>query len=870
MDRGTQWNRADLRCVAFMLALAGAIGACGDSVDTWPALPSSTLDITVGPDGLIDLTLSGAKLGEDCSDTVPCRPGLFCTDGTCQPRGETPEDGQCVISKECDKGLTCGFEATCIPEGAGEEGAACTSPMDCKKDLYCKYLGMTGLCSKEGGADVTKPCEATSDCQGGLICDTVDKVCSPPLQILAGYLKARSCEEDPEGAPPTALFDVPRSGEASSEFYRLPFPNDIRVKGGHVDLSGHPTLEKNILGFDIVARYVDAIEQDMSGFSTVGSVIFRMSRSMKFKTLTAGKGDADTMVLMDITKGSPDYGSRWPVDWTAVSGKGSGGTYVCDNWLALRPLWARPLRQGTTYAAVLLDGISDSNGEDFVASDDFDAVMGAKAPGGAELSAAWKAYAPLRAYAEDADLVKCPADASTKDPCHSHIPASRMISAAVFTTGRADVMVDKLREAVDAAPQAVASDLVLCSGAAVSPCDDGLSGDEHLRGCMGVDPAYHEVHGRFVAPIWQKGTRPYLQPEDGGELALDASGNPAMQGTEEVCFAMSVPKGPQMPADGWPVIIYGHGTGGSFRSPMGNGFAAQVASIDVEGVKTGAIVLSFDQVAHGSRRGDSTLGPDVLFFNFANPRAAKGNVLQGVADYFQVENLAKSLVLPESLMGQEVRIDPAKIYFVGHSQGSTTGPAFLAHDPDVKLGILSGAGGGLILSLLGKASPVDIPSALGFILGDIDSSGKSRAGQHHPVLNLIQHYFDPIEPLNFASELFYEPAGGMAPKSILHVWGDGDTYVPDTTAKSLAAAMRATQATPYESAISGTNEKDPPFSKTWVVGDTWVTGAVTDHAPDGDYDGHFVMFQNKDAIRQAVQFIGTAIMSPDGIPTVVP
>jgi pimeloyl-ACP methyl ester carboxylesterase len=323
-----------------------------------------------------------------------------------------------------------------------------------------------------------------------------------------------------------------------------------------------------------------------------------------------------------------------------------------------------------------------------------------------------------------------------------------------------------------------------------------------------------------------------------------------------------------MPEAGWPLVVFGHGTGGTFRSPMANGFAGEMAEIDVDGQKVGAVVLSFDQVMHGPRRGETTLGPEELFFNFANPRAAKGNVLQSVADWFRVSELARTLTLPASVAGAEVRIDPTRIYFVGHSQGSTSAPAFLALHESPATAIFSGAGGGLTLSLLNKTSPVDVASAIGFVLGDVDSSGKSRVGEHHPALNLIQLWFDTIEPLNFAPLLFFQPPGGLPPKSVLHVWGNGDTYVPDETARSLASAMRAVQAEPYAEKVGGTNAEEPPFSKTWSAGGVPVTGAVTDHAPDADYDGHFVMFRNPDAIRQARQFIGTAIV--DGVPTVVP
>ena len=35
---------------------------------------------------------------------------------------------------------------------------------------------------------------------------------------------------------------------------------------------------------------------------------------------------------------------------------------------------------------------------------------------------------------------------------------------------------------------------------------------------------------------------------------------------ESVCLALTIPKDIEPPADGWPVVVYGHGTGGNFRA----------------------------------------------------------------------------------------------------------------------------------------------------------------------------------------------------------------------------------------------------------------------------------------------------------------
>lgn len=857
-----------MKTVAICLGvgLCGALlaSACGEPT-TLPGLPQNPLDVNTGGDGLPSLDLIGRKLGESCSGSEPCRQFLTCTGGVCEAKGQSGDGDSCFASVECADGLVCGLDLKCTAEGEGEAGDLCTLPTDCRKDLACHIIGLVGVCSEPGGSDVSQPCATASDCLAGFLCDIATDTCAPPIQILAAATKPLACEDEPEGGGPVALFHVPRAGEEDG-FYSLPFPNDARMKGGRLDLGNHPTLVHSILGYDLVQRYVDAIESEVDGFSTVGVSIFRMSREVSFSTLVAGKGPEDTMQLVDITPGSPDYGKRMPVSWSAVSGKGSGGSYVCDNWVAFRTLWARPLRQGTTYAAILRKGIAATEGGDFAPDADFGAMLGDAEPGDAALAAAWKAYAPLRAFSKDGTLSIC--GSSVEGACR--IEGKDLLNAAVFTTASSDADIQAIRDAVEAFTAPKVSDVVLCDGSTKSPCDDGLTGDEHTRGCMGTDPRFWEIHGTFTAPIWQKGKRPYLSPDDGGALATDGSGKPQSQGTEEICFALSIPKGVPMPEAGWPVVLYGHGTGGDFRSPMGNGFAGEVSSIDVEGTKVGVAVLSFDQSMHGPRRGDTDLGPDVLFFNFANPKAAKGNVLQSVADWFRVERLARTFELPETLTGAAIKVDPANIFLTSHSQGSTSAPAFAAHSVHTRLALFSGAGGGLTLSLLAKTNPVDVPAAIGYVLGDVDASGKSRVNEYHPVLGLVQHYFESIEPLAYASSVFFEPPPGVSPKHVLHIWGFGDTYVPDSTAKSLAAAMRATQASPYEAKVGGTNAKDPPFSKTWVVDTTWVTAAVTDHAPDGDYDGHFVLFRNKDAIRQAVQFLGTALTAGDGIPTVVP
>ena len=161
-----------------------------------------------------------------------------------------------------------------------------------------------------------------------------------------------------------------------------------------------------------------------------------------------------------------------------------------------------------------------------------------------------------------------------------------------------------------------------------------------------VDPAFDELHALVTIPVFQGGTAPYLTPEDGGDIAWQSDGTPRVVRSEAVCASLTIPKGGTMPAEGYPLVIYAHGTGGSFRSHVTEGLAARLASVDdVEGGQRRMAVLGFDQVAHGTRRGGSTQGPDRIFYNFPNPGAARGNPLQGAADVASFARFAQALSL---------------------------------------------------------------------------------------------------------------------------------------------------------------------------------------------------------------------------------
>src|SRR5690606_10937535 len=134
-------------------------------------------------------------------------------------------------------------------------------------------------------------------------------------------------------------------------------------------------------------------------------------------------------------------------------------------------------------------------------------------------------------------------------------------------------------------------------------------------------------------------------------------------------------------------------------------------------------VLGIDQVQHGPRRGDSTESPEVLFFNFINPDAARGNPLQGAADQLSLYRFAAALDLTAQESGGEaIRIDATRILFFGHSQGSTHGSLMLPLSQYAGA-VLCGNGGSLVHALLTKTNPVNLAGALPLVLQDPTPQG---------------------------------------------------------------------------------------------------------------------------------------------------
>ena len=833
----------------------------------------------------------GVGAGEPCTASVDCRPGLVCSGyGTCKKLGEDGTNGidkRCATYVDCQRDFTCDVTKwSCVTPGKGAAGETCKGHQDCGKGLVCsselKCAELGGAGAKANG---TK-CDKTTDCVLGLVC-VEDKCLSP------SYWAGATCAAD--SGTFRALFELPRS-KKTTEFYRLPFPNDIRKKSGRVDVSGHPDpgLSLPTQYKDVVKNFYAAINKDVTGFGLNTAVLLRMSHSFDLNSLTL-IGLNPTVQFLNIDKKSTGYGKGVGMTMFATTARGK---YICQNVIALRPNIGSPLMPETTYAVLLRRGIKTKAGKEAEPDTDFSLMLKPGEPMDAEEKTAWQAYKPLRDYLKD-----------------KSIPPKTIIGAAVYTTMDPRARLSRLRAQVQAkmaTPQI--SGLTICDGSKTSPCDDAKT-KTHV--CpKATSGYYHELQGSLEVPVVQKGTRPYKKVDDLGYIEYDSEGKPVIQEKEKLCVSITIPKGATMPAAGWPVVVYAHGTGGHYRSFILNHTAEMLSDVqDKTGGtdKAAFAMISIDGAMHGPRS-KSADNPEDLFFNLLNPRASRDNVLQGAADKFQLLRLLKDFSLDDktSPTGKAIKFDAKNLYFFGHSQGTVEGLPFLAFEPDVRGAVLSGAGGYIMGSFLEKEKPRNIAGMIKLVAAD------PHLGTTHPLLNLLQLFYEEVDGLNYARAMFNTPVTGVDPKHVFMSKGVADSYTPGGTTDALVWAMgmrkvqqdaqrcgdgKCTGTETCKSCGSDCGECSTsaycgdgkcgsgetcrncpndcpscplifPTDKPPVKGNIYKSGAVkytagmVEYASDGTYDDHQVIFRHPAAKAQCSHFLGSAVWDKDGVPTI--
>ncbi len=814
--------------------------------------------------------------GEACTQTYFCPAGYECSEGFCtaisDPDVNTYKGKSCDKHSDCcqdsegdgncinENGLYCGTQKRCTTTPGSGENAPCFLDVDCQAPLVCS--GATSTCVKvipgeKGNKDLGENCTALDDCRRPYLCSMMG--ITHTCEKLPFFKGAVCTASDRESGPYRFYYELPKtedsaSDEGTGEFYRHPFPSNVRLtKEGKVYLDDHPSPGE-VLGVDVAAKYIESAKEVVSGYALNQPIFFRASDFFQkasiclddgsiYPELADGDSDAycenggaPTVYLVNIDKKSTNYAQHRPVELRLVK---PATQFTCQNLLGIAPLTGHPLEPATTYAAIITTGVHDAIHKSAPVQDTLFAA--ALNPTPEVPQKVVTANQPLKEYLADKNI----------DP-------ATIAVAAVFTTGKPTEIGKKLYNAITKMTDVPKfnADAFSCENPPASYiCHQGENAQVIAsRSCGSSDTRFYEIHGTYKAPAFQTGYRPYLLT--GGQINLNAQGEPQKYKDETMCYALTIPKDKDKPENGWPVIVYAHGTGGNYRS---------FVTDELVGIYTdlGFAVISFDNVMHGPRQ-DPSYDPSKwnpalwsldnagnLFFNPINPQASRDNILQGGADLISLTRLVASS--HPSVDGLNISFDKDNIYYLGHSQGTTINGPFLVNDTITKGAILSGAGAELAISVLHKKKPIDLGGTMSNLLGDQNIS------RVNPIMGILSLLFAEVDTLSYASGFVTTPE--RQPRPLIMFSGIDDSYSPNEAQASQIQAMGVPLAGTVIRQIPDVPlTGDATLTTTTLNGQTIdVAAAAIQYQPEEESDGHFVLFKNDDAKEVLRHFLSTAL-----------
>lgn len=677
--------------------------------------------------------------------------------------------------------------------------------------------------------------------------------------LLATFLLA-ACNDGPEtstggtgGAPgPTGthvVFDLAADLHAFEAFYDFPYPSDLRLTDrGTPDLQGFPYP-----GFLITFNAIRDEAMDHPGFPVVPVAYFKFSAPMPaLDAKTVIPADkASPILLIDVDEGSPDRGALIPT----VATTPPVDPYVPENLIAVAQRPGFVLHPKRRYAFVVMKALGDAEGRPLDAPTDLDVLRTGEAPEGEKGEAAKALYDPLWSALEAAN-----------------IDASEVAAATVFTTG------DVVEELFQLSTALLARHEVTIADLHVDP-DDGAA-----------HPRYCELIGKVTYPQFQKGKPPF---DTEGLFDFSDDGLPAKQGDEDAPITITLPNG-EMPAGGFPLVAYFHGSGGLSTAVVDRGTwhpepdpancpdGHQDEWLGVLGCNTKGEGPAHVLAPFGFAMAGSALpvnperlpgASDIAYLNFNNLPAGRDLFRQGAIEQRMFIAALSKLSIPPATVAAcagvtlpagetEFHFDSSHVFAQGQSMGGMYTNIIGAVEPAIQAAIPTGAGGYwshfiLITPLMGG-----VAGAVGTVL----LGTPAELTFMHPALQVFETAWEAADPMVYMPRLARYPLPGHPVRSIYEPVGLGDSFFPTETYDAMALAYGHQQAgdevwpTMQQGlALSGRSGILPyPVSNNLLSANgTKYTGVVVQYPGDGVYDPHALYSQLDEVKYQYGCFLST-------------
>ena len=652
---------------------------------------------------------------------------------------------------------------------------------------------------------------------------------SPALALAAAAAAAvglaAACGDD---APaPTAYFDLGGSIAEPDTFWNLPFPSDLRLAAsGAPDMTGFP----NPRDVPLLRALLGGVD-DRRGWPTMPTALVRFTAPVPARALAdvIVPGDAAPVVLLDIDPASGERGAMFPVVATALP----ADAYLTSDVVAIAPRPGVVLRAHTRYAYVVRAAFAPG----FAPAPAFATLARGATPAGARGAAAAELYAPLWPALEAAG-----------------IPAGDVLVATVFTTGDEVARVRARSEAIRAAHAATIADLTVVD-------DPTLDGFCHVKATVAF-------------PQFQRGAQPF---DSDGRFALDAADVPQAQGAMTVPLTITLPRAP-MPAAGWPLYQFFHGSGGLSTGLVDLGYSPVPEDVPEPGKGPGYIVAR-----HGIAAASAALpvnperlpgATDYAYLNINNLGAFPFTFQQGVFEQRLLLDALLALEIPQATVaacgipapaGGGHRFDPLQLVAGGQSMGGMYTNMIGAVEPRYGALVPTGAGGFWNLMILETALIPGVRTLLAAALG-IDEETMAFV---HPALQVLALSWEIAEPMAYMARLARRPLPDHAPRHVYQSAPMGDENFPieiyDAAALAYGNQQAGTALWPSMQDALRLDGLDGLATYPVSGNRGGVTSVVVQFEGDGLIDPHYIYRQLESVKHQYACFFATYVR--DGTPS---
>ncbi len=644
------------------------------------------------------------------------------------------------------------------------------------------------------------------------------------------------------GAAPTdteLVFDLGADLHDPAHFYDAPYPSDLRLTAqGTPDLTGMP-YPKLFTLFDQLRQ----VAMEHTAFPTVPVAHFKFTGAMPRQDpdKLIAPSPSTGILLIDVDPTSDERGTLFA---TAASTP-EVDAYTPAHVLSVAAWPGIVLHPNRTYAFVVLRSLGDAKGKPLgVVSTIADLVAG-KTPAGASGAAAKKVFSPLIAALSKAKVD--PADVA---------------AATVFTTG------DVVQDLADLSSKLIAKYSVTIDGLHVDP-DDGA---DHDRYC--------ELKGTMKLPQFQKGKPPF---DTEGLFEFGADGLPKKQRDEVAPLTLTIPKG-EMPANGFPLVLFFHGSGGLSTAVVDRGrWTPQdpancpgctcdewmgTMGCNAKGEGPAYVLAPFGFAAAGSAL---PVNPERLpganetaYLNFNNLAEGRDLFRQGVIEQrLFLDALAKLKIDPATLGActgislppgaTQYGFDDSHVFAQGQSMGGQYTNMVSAVEPRVLASVPTGAGGYWSHFVMHTPLIPNLPGKVGTVL----LGTQAKLSFLHPALAIFETVWEPVDPMVYMPRLGRRPLPGHPVRPVYEPAAIGDSYFPTVTYDAMAtsygnreAGKQVWKSMQTSLALDGLDGiLDFPVKDDVESADgSKYTGVMVQYHGDGVYDPHAI-YSQLDAVK---------------------